>query len=153
LIVVLLHSPNEGFWIKLFVLSLYMLAVGGLFVSMAVVFAQARRRRGSTIMLLTVAWAVLNLGWIALQGALEGDLRGGVLALGMGSPVIGVSSVAGSIIHAPGRPDEAIGLAFWWAIIYSLAALSLFWRVRVQSRGDYAVMIPRTSLSQATTNG
>jgi len=153
LIVIMLQAPSEGFWGKLFVLSLYMLAVGAALISLGVVFAQTRMRRGWMIMTLTLAWGVLNLSWIVMQGALEGDLRGGALALGMGSPVIGVSSLAGSIIHVRGGPDEAIGWAFWWAIIYSLAALSLFRRVSVKSRGADAVVIPRTSLSQATTNG
>src|SRR5262249_22007597 len=142
-----------GAWFKLLVLSLYMVAVGAAFVSLGLVVAQTRLPRTWMILALTVAWGGLNLGLIVMQGALEGDLRGGGLALWTGSPVIGVSALAGSISHPQINAEDAIAWAICWAIIYSFVALLLLRTVRGKSRDDDAVPIPRASLSHLTSNG
>ncbi len=150
LIVVIFHSPREAFWNRFLVTVIYMSAISAAFICLAAAIATPRRRRGSTIAIVAAAWALANGGWLAVSAALGGRSWWPGLALGMGSPFLGVLSLASGIMDTPAFHEGELAWALVWSVIYALCAV-LLRTARKQIGGVAAEMIPRPAFRELLT--
>jgi hypothetical protein len=63
----------------------------------------------------------------------------------MGSPFLGVSSLAIEKMHTAGVREDQIAWALVWSILYAGSAVLLLRRARKQSRGGVVDLIQRLS--------
>ena len=149
-IVLLIHAPRQSFWFHLLVLIVYMASAGAAFVSLSALISSGRRRLARAIILSVAAWAAWNGGWLLLSAASPAAS----VAFGIGSPVVGVSSLIIGMIHAPGGYEDTVAVAWalLWIIVYGSATTLFVRRARMKSSTDHDVMIPRVALAQLTTD-
>ncbi len=150
LIVVIFHSPREGFWNRFLVTVVYMSAISAAFICLGAAIATPRRSRGSTNVILAAAWALTNGGWLAVSAALGGRSWWPGLALGMGSPFLGVLSLASGIMDTPAFHEGEMAWALVWSVIYALCAV-LLRSARKRMMEVAAEMIPRPGFRELLT--
>jgi hypothetical protein len=129
--------PREmGFGVLL--MAAYAFSAGAMFMSMGAAIGRRSFKNGRMTTSLVVAWAVINVGLLLVAGALGGESGPVGLAVGMGSPFLGVSLLATELIH-PGAHNEGVfGLAILWTTIYALAGFFLLQRARIGGVGGGA---------------
>src|SRR5262249_40551951 len=93
--------------------------------------ARRRSKEFGTTTALVIAWAAINGGLLLVAGAVGGESSPAGLALGMGSPFLGVSLLATGVTRPTAGNDGVVGLAFLWTAIYVLAGFYFLQRARI----------------------
>ena len=152
LLILLLYAREAVLWRQFYVTAVYMSSIGVAFVCIADAILTSSRREGRALARLSVFWALVNGAWPVLAAAYGGESSWASRALIMGSPFLGVSSLATGKLHPGGGREDEIAWALLWSILYGASAVLLLRRARKQSRGDVVNMIERPSLPQLTPN-
>jgi ABC-type transport system involved in multi-copper enzyme maturation permease subunit len=152
LIFLLSHVRRRDMGFGILLITAYVFSAGAMFMSLGAAIARRRSKSGRTTTSLVVAWAVINGGLLLAAGALGGESYSMGLAVGMGSPFLGVSLLATNLIHPGADNQGVVGLAILWTTIYALAGFFLLQRARIGSARGAATAgaIARSPFPQLT---
>jgi ABC-type transport system involved in multi-copper enzyme maturation permease subunit len=134
LIVLVIDAPERVIGLHLVVIAVYALSVGAAFLCLGVAIATSRRRPGWTTTKVIVAWTAINGGLLALAGALGGESRWAGLAVGMGSPFLGVNLLVAGMIHSPLGFGSTVAWALLWSALYALVPAWMLRREWVKNK-------------------
>jgi ABC-type transport system involved in multi-copper enzyme maturation permease subunit len=152
LIILASHVPHRTFSFDAVVIAVYAFSVGAAFLRLGVTMTTWRLGRGWTTTSLIVVWAIINAGLLALAGALGGESSPFGLAVGMGSPFLGVSLLGTAMIHPSSGLQMVVTWALLWSVLYALAAAWLFKRDWMKGKADDFDLIRRNVIPQLTVN-
>ena len=100
LIVMLIHSEQRGFWFHFVAIALYASSVGAAFFAVGLAASMIARRRGGDDRIAHWDLGDDHGGPLVLAAFLGGERSWAGLALGMGSPFVGVNVLARRFIYS-----------------------------------------------------